>query len=113
MQLVKKNTGGQLCGAGATVTVSTSRWGDVATPYNPPDPSDQPSISDVSALLDKFRNATGAPTKARTLLAGVPGNPDGEITHSILNVDYGFSHISACIDAFRGDPYPYTISSCP
>ena len=42
-----------------------------------------------------------------------PGNPFGEITHAVLNVDFGFSHISVCVDAFRGVPYPYTIRPCP
>jgi len=97
----------------APLTVATTRWGDVRSPYNPPDGSVQPDISDVSALVDKFRNAPGAPIKTRGILAGAPGNPFGEITHEVLNVDFGFSHISACVDAFRGAPYPYTISACP
>ena len=70
-------------------------------------------IADIRALVNKFRSAPGAPIKARALLAGEPGNPFGEITHPVLNVDLGFSHISACVDAFRGVPYPYTISTCP
>jgi hypothetical protein len=97
----------------APLAISTTRWGDVRTPYNPPDPSVQPDISDVSSLVDKFRNAPGAPIKARGFLAGAPGNPFGEITPAVLGVDFGFSHISACVDAFRGVPYPYTISACP
>jgi hypothetical protein len=97
----------------APLSIATTRWGDVRTPYNPPDGSVQPDISDVSALVDKFRNAPGAPIKARALLAGEPGNNFGEITHAVLNVDFGFSHISACVDAFRGVPYPYTMSACP
>ena len=97
----------------APLSISTTRWGDVRTPYNPPDPSVQPDISDVSALVDKFRNAPGSPIKARGILAGAPGNIFGEVTHEVLNVDFGFSHISACVDAFRGVPYPYTISACP
>jgi hypothetical protein len=92
--------------------VSTTRWGDVRAPYNPPDPSIQPDISDVSSLVDKFRSAPNAPIKARALLAGEPGNLFGEITPAVLNVDFGFSHISACVDAFRGVPYPYTIRTC-
>ena len=97
----------------APVQLATTRWGDVRTPYNPPDPSVQPDISDVSARVDKFRNAPGAPIKARAILAGEPGNPFGEITPAVLSVDFGFSHISACVDAFRGVPYPYTIAMCP
>ena len=41
-------------------------------------------------------------------MAGEPGNPFGEITPAVLNVAFGFSHISACVDAFRSVPYPYT-----
>ena len=96
-----------------TVTLETARWGDVRPPYSPPDLSVQPDISDVSALVDKFRNAPGAPIKSRAILAGAPGNAFGEVTHEVLNVDFGFSHISACVDAFRGVPYPYTIQACP
>ena len=97
----------------APLSIVTTRWGDVRSLYNPPDPSIQPDISDVSALVDKFRSAAGAPIKARGLLAGAPGNAFGEITHEVLSVDFGFSHISACVDAYRGAPYPYTISTCP
>jgi len=91
----------------APLELATSRWADVETPFNPPDGSVQPDISDVSALVDKFRNAPGALAKARGLLAGAPGNGFGVITHDVLNVDFGFGHISACVDAFRGAPYPY------
>jgi hypothetical protein len=97
----------------APLTVVTTRWGDVETPYNPPSATVQPDVTDISALVNKFRNATGAPIKARALLAGAPGNVFGEITPEVLNVDFGFSHISACVDAFRGVPYPYTIQACP
>lgn len=97
----------------AAVQIGTRRWGDVETPFNPPSATVQPDVSDISALVDKFRSAPGAPIKARALLAGEPGNPFGEITSIVLSVDLGFSHISACVDAFRGVPYPYTISSCP
>lgn len=97
----------------APLTTSTTRWGDVTSPYNPPSPTVQPDIGDIGALVNKFRSAPGAPIKARALLAGAPGNPFGEITVPVLSVDLGFSHISACVDAFRGLAYPYTISSCP
>jgi len=102
------------CSAISTsVQLSTTRWGDVRSPYNPPDPSVQPDISDVSALVDKFRSAVGALSKVEGLLSGEPGNPNGEITAAVLDVDFGFSHISACVDAYRGAPYPYVPSGCP
>jgi hypothetical protein len=51
----------------------------------------------------------GALIKARALLAGT--DTYGNIT--TLGIDLGFSHIVACVDAFRGKPYPYTIEPCP
>lgn len=91
--------------------IRTTRWGDVQEEYNPPATTVQPDIADISELIRKFRNSP-AP-KARLLLAGVSGDPYGEITHQILDVDVGFSHISACVNAFRGVPYPYIIRACP
>lgn len=94
-----------------SLVIRTTRWGDVAEEYNPPSATVQPDVSDISELVNKFRNAPVP--KAHLLLAGEPGNPFGEITDAVLDVDLGFSHISACVDAFRGVPYPYTIRSCP
>lgn len=90
------------------LAVSTTRWGDVFAPFNPPDGSVQPDVADIGALVNKFRSAPGAPIKARAMLAGAPGNPSGEISDTMLSQDLGFSHISACVDAFRGVPYPYS-----
>lgn len=92
--------------------IKTRRWGDVAAPFNPPSPTVQPDISDVSALVDKFRNAPGALSKAQGMLAGAPGNFWGEITPMVLAVDFGFSHIAMCVDAFRGSTYPYRPGKC-
>lgn len=91
----------------------TTRWGDVEAPHNPPSSTVQPDVTDIGALVNKFRGAPGAPSKARALLAGYPGNAFGEITPAVLNVDLGFQSISACVDAFRGVPYPYNIAACP
>ena len=91
------------------LTVSTTRWGDVETPYNPPSLTAQPDVGDISALVNKFRSSAGAPIKARAFLAG--DDAFGNIT--TLNVDLGFGHIAACVDAFRGKPYPFTIQACP
>ncbi len=82
----------------------TTRWGDVALPFNPPDGSIQPDFSDVSAEVDKFKSVVGAPVKARALLASASIN---------IGPDLDFTHIAACVDAFKGLPYPYTIDSCP
>jgi hypothetical protein len=96
------------CDAGAEVnysealTLSTSRWGDVQEPFNPPTSAAQPDFVDIYALVNKFRSALGAPIKARALLAGIDANGNVD-----LAPDLNFTHISACVDAFRGKPYPY------
>lgn len=95
----------------APLQIATTRWGDVEEPYNPPSSTVQPDVGDVSALVNKFRSAPGAPTKPRALLIG--DDEFGNFTPATLAVDLGFGHISACLDAFRGKPYPHTIATCP
>ncbi len=87
--------------------VKTTRWGDVETPFNPPTPTTQPDVGDISALVNKFKSAPGAPIKARALLGGVDqfGTMD-------LAFDLSFAHISACVDAFLGLPYPFKMGKC-
>jgi hypothetical protein len=93
----------------APLSIGTTRWGDVETPYNPPSTTAQPDVGDIAALVKKFQSGSGAPIKARALLAG--DDAFGNIT--TLGIDLGFGHIAACVNAFRGGPYPYTIQSCP
>jgi hypothetical protein len=92
-------------------TINTTRWADVAAPYNPPDTTAQPNISDVLAMVSKFRSSAGAPIKARVLIAG--SEPFGNISVQTMTNDFDFTHIASCVDAFRGKPYPYTIEACP
>ena len=92
----------------APLSISTTRWGDVVEPFSPPSTTSQPDFADIGALVNKFKSAPGAPIKARALLAGT--NANGEIDPT---PDLGFTHISACVDAFKGLPYPYIIASCP
>jgi len=80
------------------LTIPTTRWGDVEIPLSPPSPTTQPDLADVSAMVNKFRNLPGAPIKARALISG-------EIPDA--TVDFSFVHISACVDAFRGQPFPH------
>lgn len=98
--------------ASSPLVLETTRWGDVENPYNPPSATVQPDVTDIGALVNKFRSAPGAPIKARSLIAGAPANVWGEITSAVMTVDLGFSHISACVDAFRGTPYPYKAGKC-
>lgn len=111
VQMVKRNDAGFLCGAGEVVRVTTSRWADVQVPFRPPSTTVQPDLSDVSAMITKFRNAPGRISKTRAILVG-DGNV-GSISSNALNMDVDFNHIAACVDAFRGRPYPHTIESCP
>ncbi len=89
-------------------TINTTRWGDVETPYNPPSPTTQPDLSDIAGLVNKFKSVPGAPIKARGLIAGV--DAVGTIDSSL---DLNLAHISVCVDAFKGKPYPYVIGACP
>ncbi len=77
----------------------TGRWGDIVAPYSPPSPTIQPDIADIAALVDKFKNVLGAPIKAQAVIAG--NDPD-------LSQDVDFTQISACVDAFKGLPYPFS-----
>jgi len=93
-----------------SLTMYTTRWGDVESPYNPPATDPQPDTSDISAMVNKFKSAMGAPIKARALLAG--GNARGTIGPAEIAPDFNFTHISLCVDAFKGLPYPYKPGKC-
>ncbi len=94
-----------------SVTVGTRRWGDVELPYNPPATSTQPDLGDVASLVNKFKSAPGAPIKARAMLAG--DDAFGNISPATMTLDFSFTHIAACVDAFKGKTYPHTIQACP
>jgi hypothetical protein len=87
----------------------TARWGDVVAAFQGPiPPASQPDFDDIDALASKFKSSFGAPIKARALLAGVNANGVIDITP-----DLDFTHISECVNAFKGSAYPYTIATCP
>jgi hypothetical protein len=86
------------------LAVVTGRWGDVESLFSPPT-APQINFADISALVNKYKGALGAPIKARALLAGRIPDPAPDI---------GFDHIAACVSAYKGLPYPYTgLPSCP
>jgi len=78
--------------------IGTARWGDVIAPFSPPSTAVQPDFQDVSAVVDKFKSVVGAPKKARSQLQPAAFNPMEDVS---------FLDISACVDAFKGAPYPY------
>ena len=81
-------------------------WADVVadcetTPCGPPDGVVNVT-TDLVAMLDKFLNTPGAPSKARMDIQ--PETPDGIV---------GILEISRTLDAFSGATYPYVPSSVP
>jgi hypothetical protein len=93
----------------AALTLTTSLWGDVVqdctprpeSPCLPPDGSVD-ITTDVVGVLDKFSNVATAPLKARADLE--PGDLD-----LIINI----TDVTMCVDAFRGEPYPFVPSGVP
>jgi len=81
------------------LTVHTSSWGDLVGDCSPTGctpPQGTADFVDITAVVDKFRNLEGAPSKSRTDLSG--DSPD-------LKID--FVDISHAVDAFRGMGYPF------
>ena len=86
--------------------ITTSKWGDIvgncaSTPCTPP--NGIVDFSDITAVLDKFKNLAGAPSKPRADVD--PNTPDRLVD---------MTDISRVVDAFRGFPYPFSgPTSCP
>ncbi len=92
------------------LAIATTRWGDVMNPFNPPSTTVQPNFTDVAGLIDKFKDVLGAPIKARTLIS--PNDAFGNINDATMSVNVGFTHIAACVDAFKGKAYPAKMGKC-
>lgn len=100
-----KGVEGACTNVSSPVQAVTRRSGDLATPWNPPSNSVQPDSLDVVAVVNKFRNQPGAPSKA---IAQVQPNK------LELNNDVGALDCVAVLDGFRGSAYPFTgPCSCP
>lgn len=87
--------------------LSTSRWGDVVRDCldDPCGPSNGSVnvITDAVAVLRKFQNLSGAPSKTRSDLE--PGVLDGKVN---------ITDVSRVIGAFQGFPYPFAgPTPCP
>lgn len=88
--------------AGAAMT--TARWGDVTSPFQPPSEFSQPNINDILLIVDKFLGAF-PPLKSSTQLLGNAPDP---------NLKPDINDILLCVDSFLGQPYPYAgPSTCP
>ena len=78
------------------LSIGSSKWGDIVGGNNSQPPNGVVDFNDISSLVDKFKNSTGAPLKSQTDIA--PQTPDKIID---------FQDIPAVVDAFKGRPYPY------
>ncbi len=93
-----------------SLTLKTSRWGDVvkdcATPLcSPPDGSvDVPT--DVVALVEKFRNSAYAPIQVRADFVDILGRPIPDQRTTVLE-------FIVVLDAFQGVDYPFTPGPAP
>lgn len=77
----------------------TGRWGDISHNENAP-----PDMLDISALLNKFSEAEGSPSKASAQLQPQIPDPGKQVS---------FYDITACVDAFRGYPFPSEFGPLP
>jgi len=83
--------------------MKTRRSGDVAASYNPPATTGQPDAIDVTEVLNKFMNKTGAPVKARSQV-----QPNlVELNGNISGLD-----VVAVVYGVKGFAYPYG-GPCP
>lgn len=86
-------------------TFTTGRWADVVPPFEVDQLGSQPDLSDISAMLDRFRSLFGCPSKAQSQLQGNIPDP---------SVKVNFVDISEAVNAFRGYAYPYPgPTTCP
>ncbi|RME40613.1 MAG: hypothetical protein D6788_02965 [Planctomycetota bacterium] len=90
------------------LTITTSAWGDVTggcsvRPCLPPDSSIDVT-TDVTAVLDRFRNATDAVEK-----------PRADVEPALLDLLVNISDVTMTMDAFRGFAYPFNTvpDACP
>jgi hypothetical protein len=85
---------------------TTSVWGDLVgncavNPCLPPDGL-VGVTTDVTAILDKFKNLFGAPTKARC-----------DLEPAALDLTINITDVTCALDAFRGFGYPYLPGPSP
>ena len=91
------------------VLPTTAAWGDVVGMNSASLPNGITNISDVAALVDCFRDVSGAPPKTWCDLV-----PDAS---GDMNLNVNISDIAAGVDAFKEIPYwlpgPSAPNPCP
>jgi len=88
--------------------INTSMWGDICNTYDGTHwtaPNGTIDVTlDVTACLEKFKNAFGAPIKARA-------NVDPNVPGWKVNIS---TDVTQILDAFKGQPYPFAgPGTCP
>ena len=98
-----KGSEGSCANVSAVVTMFTGRHGDLASVFNPPDPSVQPDAIDVAKIVDSFKKLSTGLVKAI-----------GKITPNLPeeNNDVDSNDISAVVDAAKGYAYKFG-GPCP
>ncbi len=87
----------------AEVTMLTRRSGDVVPDFNPPSTTQQPDVTDITHLVNKFKNIQGTPTKAIAQIQ--PNLPE-------LNADINVLDIVEVVNEYKGSAYPFG-GPCP
>lgn len=83
----------------SALNVPTAVWGDALPPFGSvADRNNQPNFIDIAGVVEKFRDAVGAPAKARTQLQPNLVDPAQDV---------GFNDISTDVEGFRGLGYPF------
>ncbi|MBI1827833.1 MAG: hypothetical protein HY287_02065 [Planctomycetes bacterium] len=82
------------------IVLNTARWGDVVAPYQSalPAPLTQPDISDVAAIVDKFKGRPLA--ESQTIVRMQPNSIS-------LSSPVNIADVAADVDAFKNKAYPY------
>lgn len=86
--------------------LKTQRWGDVMAPFQDAHATaalTQPNISDVTAIIDKFKNSPTAPVVAR-------GDLNPAVPDTVVNI----AHVASVIDGFKAFAYAFAdLTKCP
>lgn len=85
------------CYSDPPLIISTSRWGDVVAPFQPPSIATQPTIADVLAVVDKWLGALN-PVKALAQIQPNVPNP---------NLNVGIADVLRVVDAWLGSAYSF------
>ncbi len=79
------------------LVIATSVWADAGVPFQPDTAGTQPNVVDVTTVVDRVKQVTGASSRAFAQLQ--PNLLD-------LTRNANVTDVTMCVDAVKGDPYP-------